>query len=67
MGPHEQLIQALKDLLHEFSVSEIRRCPGCQRLMEHVIVTFELEGESWDIPLPFCPHCTAAMPPSRVA
>lgn len=67
MGPHEQVIQALRFLFDEFSVPKIRCCPECGRSMEHVMVTFELAGESWDIPLPFCPRCTTAKHPSRVA
>ncbi len=44
------------DFLREQS-QQLRHCPECGSVFEHLIATFLLYGETWDIALPVCPKC----------
>jgi hypothetical protein len=44
------LISALK-----FKAS--RRCEICDKVMDHLMVTFIYDGKTWDVPLPVCSNC----------
>jgi len=33
------------------------RCPECGSPIEHRTCTFFFGGQTWDVPLPFCPAC----------
>jgi hypothetical protein len=59
--------QSLRDFLNQSSAPKVIFCEHCGVQMQHRTMTFEFDGERWDIPLPFCPYCTAAQPPKSDA
>jgi len=61
MSNRKHLVQSLRDFLNESKIAKVKRCPQCRMLMRHVTAVIEYADESWEIPLPFCPRCTAAL------
>jgi hypothetical protein len=53
------------DFLREQSQT-LRHCPECGSVMEHLIATFFLDGQTWDIALPVCPKCGLRSSPKTV-
>jgi hypothetical protein len=57
-----ELIHSIKDLLDTAAIAGKEPCPTCGVTMKYKGATFFYEGETWEIPLPFCPDCQ----PSRM-
>jgi len=57
--PSKELIQSVKSFLNDASCAKVAYCPDCGTRMQYVSATFGYDGASWNIPLPFCPTCTA--------
>jgi hypothetical protein len=52
------LSQAIMDLLNSASISLTTvSCPDCGSAVEYRNSMFPYEGQTWEIPFPFCPEC----------
>jgi hypothetical protein len=65
MAQRRDLIEVLHNFLKESGAPKVRRCQNCKLLMQHIPVTFELDGEELEVSLPFCPRCTVALAPKK--
>jgi hypothetical protein len=57
--PSKELIQCVKNFLHDASCAKVAYCSDCGTQMKYVSATFGYDGATWKIPLPFCPTCSA--------
>jgi len=55
-GIMDQLLrQEIKDFLTASITPKVpRRCETCDKMMDHSMMTFIYDGETWDVRLPFC-------------
>jgi hypothetical protein len=67
MSSRKQFAQSIRDLLKQSTVRKMESCEHCDASMQHVTAMFELDGETWETPLPFCPYCTPSLPPKSHA
>jgi hypothetical protein len=60
MQPDSSFEQSIKDFLTAESRKSPKTqfCEHCGSIMQHLFATFTFgDGESWDVPLPFCSSC----------
>jgi hypothetical protein len=63
MALNHELIENVNSFLDNASTTtKAVYCSDCGTRMKHLNSTFAFNGESWGIPLPFCPKCTADVP-----
>jgi hypothetical protein len=60
--PSKELIQSVKSFLNDASFAKVAYCSDCGTRMKYMSATFSYQGATWEIPLPFCPICTANVP-----
>jgi hypothetical protein len=52
------IIRSIRELLdHASTLAVNERCPSCNAWMKYSVGTFYYDGETWDVPFPFCPDC----------
>jgi ribosomal protein S27AE len=59
MFPDSPFRKSIKNFLTAESLApKMRLCEHCGSVIQHLFAAFTFgDGESWDIPLPFCPNC----------
>ena len=55
-SPHETIIKFLESA----KTTKLVACPDCLSPIAYRDTEFFFEGQTWKIPLPFCPMCVAA-------